>query len=90
VIQTVSPGSGAALAPSLHAALATLQARRPMMSADTYVAHLLAIREAQSLRELQRVRRELTATRADDDAQTRFVRDQIAERALALAVALSD
>jgi hypothetical protein len=60
-----------------------------MMSADTYVAHLLAIREAQSLRELQRVRRELPATRADDDAQTRFVRDQIAERELEIAVTLT-
>ena len=60
-----------------------------MMSADTYVAHLLAIREAQSLRELQRVRRELPASRAADDAQTRFVRDQIAERELEIAVALT-
>jgi outer membrane protein assembly factor BamD (BamD/ComL family) len=60
-----------------------------MMTADTYVTHLLAIREAQSLRDLQRVRQELPVTRSADDAQTRFVRDQLAERELEIAAALT-
>ena len=58
------------------------------MTVDTYVAHLLTIRQAQSLRELQQVRRELPAVRAADDPQTRFVREQLAERELELANAL--
>jgi hypothetical protein len=59
------------------------------MTADTYVAHLLAIREAQSLRELQRVRLELPSARAADDPQTRFLREQLADRELAIACALA-
>ena len=58
------------------------------MTVDTYVAHLLTIRQAQSLRELQQVRRELPAERAADDPQTRFVREQLAERELEIATAL--
>ena len=59
------------------------------MTVDTYVAHLLAIRQAQSLRELQHVRRELPALRAADDPQTRFVREQLAERELEIATAMT-
>lgn len=59
------------------------------MTVDTYVAHLLAIRQAQSLRDLQHVRRELPAIRAADDSQTRFVREQLAKRELEIATALT-
>jgi hypothetical protein len=59
------------------------------MTAAAYIAHLLTIREARSLRELHAVRRALPANRDLDDAQTRFLRDQLAERELELATALT-
>jgi hypothetical protein len=59
------------------------------MTAAAYIAHLLTIREAQSLRELHEVRQALPARRALDDAQTRFLRDQLADREFELALALT-
>ncbi|MGZ8379924.1 MAG: hypothetical protein ACXWZS_11455 [Gemmatirosa sp.] len=59
------------------------------MTASAYITHLLTIREAQSLRELREVRQALPARRDLDDAQTRFLRDQLAERELELATAMT-
>lgn len=58
------------------------------MTAAAYIENLLAIREARYLRDLRDVRRTLPP-RDRDDPQSRFLREQLAERELELASALT-
>lgn len=58
------------------------------MTASAYIEHLLAIRQARYLRDLRQVRQALPP-RDRDDPQSRFVREQLVERELELASALT-